>query len=424
MNTVHVVGAGIAGLACAVRLARSGVRVIVHEGAKVAGGRCRSFQDRHLGRIDNGNHLFLGANQALFGYLREIGNPNGLRATDLVFPFVDLADGGRWGLRPNWGRVPWWILRPGRRVPGSRAGDYLAAVRLGRMSAETRVAEALSSNQLYRPLWRPLCEAILNTPPERASARLLGTVLDLTLAKGGAMCRPYLCATDLADALIDPALAALSRMSAEVRFGDRLSALLMTDRVAALDFVTGRLEVGRGDQVVLAVPWWDAHRLMPGLVPELSGAAIVNAHFMYSGPPAFGHPFVGVLGGAAQWVFMREGLLSVTVSAADAMVRESSEDIAGRLWREVCAILNLPHGPIPPFRIVKERRATLAHTPAALAARPPAATSAANLFLAGDWTDTGLPCTVESAVRSGHRAAELCLAKETQSTARELATLG
>lgn len=424
MTTVHVVGAGIAGLACAVRLARSGVRVILHEGAKVAGGRCRSFRDRRLGRVDNGNHLFLGANRALFDYLREIGNPDGLRATDLVFPFVDLADGRRWSLRPNWGRVPWWILHPGRRVPGSRAGDYLAAVRLGRMSAETRVAESLSSNRLYRALWHPLCEAILNTPPEHASARLLGAVLDLTLAKGGAMCRPYLCAADLAGALIDPALAALSRMGAEVRFGDRLSALLMTDSVVALDFMTGRIEVGTGDRVVLAVPWWDAHRLMPGLVPELPGAAIVNAHFVFSGPPAFEHPFVGVLDGAAQWVFMKEGLLSVTVSAADAMVRETNENIAGRLWREVCAVLNLPQASVPPFRIVKERRATLAHTPAALAARPPAATSAVNLFLAGDWTDTGLPCTVESAVQSGHRAAELCLEKETQFGARELAPLG
>ncbi|TXM89367.1 NAD(P)-binding protein, partial [Methylobacterium sp. WL122] len=129
MGTVHVVGAGLAGLSAAVSLVERGARVVVHEAAKQAGGRCRSYYDPTLGlELDNGNHLLLSGNTDSLDFLKRIGAPDdALTGPDeALFPFADLKTGERWTLRPNAGRVPWWVLSKARRVPGSRARDYLA----------------------------------------------------------------------------------------------------------------------------------------------------------------------------------------------------------------------------------------------------------------------------------------------------------
>ena len=116
----------------------------------------------------------------------------------------------------------------------------------------------------------------------------------------------------------------------------------------------------------------------------------------------------GVIGGTAEWVFAFSDRLSVTVSGADAIVDQDRETLANLLWRDVAAVHGL--GPdLPRWQIVKERRATFAATPEQARLRPPAVTRWPNLFLAGDWTDTGLPATIEGAIRSGGKAAELVL---------------
>jgi phytoene dehydrogenase-like protein len=117
---VHVVGAGLAGLAAAVSLAAAGRQVTVYEAGPAAGGRCRSYLDRNLGRrIDNGNHLVLSGNRAIADYLAQIGAADSLTGPALpCFPFVDLADGARWVVAPNLGRLPWWTLSPSRGGAG------------------------------------------------------------------------------------------------------------------------------------------------------------------------------------------------------------------------------------------------------------------------------------------------------------------
>src|SRR5579863_3356602 len=132
IGRVHVVGAGLAGLAASLQLAKAGADVVLHEAAPQAGGRCRSYFDEALGcRIDNGNHLVIAGNTAVMTYLREIdatGTVGG--PPDARFDFLDLASGERWAVRPNPGRIPWWIFSADRRVPGTSAWDYLRGLRL------------------------------------------------------------------------------------------------------------------------------------------------------------------------------------------------------------------------------------------------------------------------------------------------------
>ncbi len=145
--------------------------------------------------------------------------------------------------------------------------------------------------------------------------------------------------------------------------------------------------------------------LVPGLVVPQRHSAILNAHFKVT-PPKGMPTFIGVIGGLTEWIFTFEDRLSVTISAADRLMEEPREGLARRIWAEVSRVAALDRT-LPVWQIVKEKRATFAATPEENMRRPDATTRFANLVLAGDWTATGLPATIEGAIRSGYKAAAL-----------------
>jgi hypothetical protein len=155
------------------------------------------------------------------------------------------------------------------------------------------------------------------------------------------------------------------------------------------------------------VPPWVAKDLIPTLTAPDDFRAIVNAHFKMPAP-AGAPAMLGVIGGTAEWIFSFPDRISVTVSGADAIVDQDREALATRIWADVARALDIS-APMPAWQIVKEKRATFAATPQQDARRPAAKTRWRNLFLAGDWTQTGLPATIEGALRSGETAAALAL---------------
>jgi len=181
------------------------------------------------------------------------------------------------------------------------------------------------------------------------------------------------------------------------------------DRVAGFNAGGETVAVGPDEAVILAAPPWIAESLVPDLTAPTAFNSIVNGHFKFA-PPHGLAPIVGTIGGTAQWVFAFDDRLSVTVSAADDLADEDREGLARALWADVAATHALPTA-LPPWRIVKERRATFAATPDQNRRRPGAKTRWANLALAGDWTATGLPATIEGAVRSGEAAVKVVVDK-------------
>jgi len=159
--------------------------------------------------------------------------------------------------------------------------------------------------------------------------------------------------------------------------------------------------------VILAEPPWVAQELIPGLTAPDDFRAIVNGHFRIAPPPGT-EPMIGLIGGTVEWIFSFPDRISVTVSGADRLLDTDRQALAETLWAEVAQVLNMP-AELPPWQVLKERRATFAATPEQARKRPPARTAWDNLFLAGDWTDTKLPATIEGALRSGFAAAELAL---------------
>jgi squalene-associated FAD-dependent desaturase len=419
MSHVHVIGAGLAGLSAALSLTAAGRTVTLHEAGPAAGGRCRSYLDRELGiRVDNGNHLLLTGNKAAFAYIDEIGSADQFDGPERPeFPFVDLKSGDRWLLRPNLGRIPWWIFSKGRRVPDTRLSDYLDMRRIANIGDDTTVTDSMRRGKLYWRLVEPLAIAALNTHPQEGLARLLGSVMRETLLRGGKFCIPRFPSGDLSEALVDPAIETLRERGADVRFNSRITTIRFNDgRVGSIGTPANEFALGAGDAVVLAVPPWVATALLPGLKAPDTFESILNLHYKLDADPngPLGETgFLGVLAGTAQWIFAKKGHISVTVSAANEWVDDTALDLAEIVWSNVRAALDLPSDTeraMPPFRVVKEKRATFSATALQERRRPPARTSHRNLVLAGDWTQTGLPATIEGAIRSGRTAAEILLA--------------
>ena len=409
---IHVIGAGMAGLAAATALAERGERVVLYEAARFAGGRCRSYHDTTLDcRIDNGNHLLAAGNHAAMGYLARIGASDTLTGPSrAIFPFIDLVSGAAWNLRLNNSRVPFWIFRRAARVPHSRARDYLALRRLDRAGPDDLVQALMGDlDPLYERLIEPLAIAALNTKPAEGSAALLGAVLRETIGRGGAAAIPRYPKLGLSESFVDPALAFLRARGAELRFGARIQALGMeNNRITRLVGPASDEPVRTGDQVVLATPPWIAAELLPGLIVPDQHEAILNVHFRAGIPPG-PSGFYGLLGGAAEWVFEKNDVVSITISAANDKVDRDADALALEVWSDLRRAFGLPRT-IPAYRVVKEKRATFAATPAQLIRRPattPMIDGAMieNLGLAGDYTATGLPATIEGAIRSGEAAA-------------------
>ena len=407
--TVHVIGAGLAGLSAALALASKGTRVALYEAAGQAGGRCRSYHEPALDmEIDNGNHLVLSGNRATMRYADMLGTRGELVGpAKAEFEFFDLTTGERWRLRPNPGRLPRWIFNPKRRVPGTRGLDYLSLAKLLFAKKNATIGDTMPcSGLLYDRLWRPILLAALNTDPKEASAALAAAVIRESLALGGNASRPLIAKNGLSHAFIDPALAKLETLGGTVSFGRRLRAIRIdAGRAAALDFGEGPIALGTGDRVVLATPASVAAGLLPDLIAPTEHRSIINGHFRAEAPP--GTPaMLGMINSTVEWVFVFPGRISITVSGADHLLDVPREELAETFWREIKAATGLDGNP-PRWQVIKEKRATFAATPSENAKRPKAATAWKNLVLAGDYTATGLPATIEGAIRSGFQAADL-----------------
>ncbi|MFT3731988.1 MAG: hydroxysqualene dehydroxylase HpnE [Hyphomicrobium sp.] len=411
-GTIHIVGAGLAGLSAAVAITSKGQKVIVHELARHAGGRCRSYFEPALGMtIDNGNHLLLSGNSGALAFLDTIGGKHLLdEPLHAEFNFIDLASNERWVLRPNDGPLPWWIFAKNRRVPGTAALDYIRLGSLLNGSALATVTDKIDANSLlYKRLMEPVLLAALNCDPKEGSAQLAAAVIRETLGRGGKACRPLFAANGLGPALVDPALSFITRKGGEFRFDHALRAIERSDaRARALQFSDETIELGRDDHVILAVPAWVARTLVPQVSVPTEYRSIFNAHFAHPSPKDL-PKITGVINATTEWLFAFENRLSVTVSSADRFNEAEREPLARQIWSEISTIAGID-AELPKWQIVKERRATFAATPAQNALRPSAGTQWKNLFLAGDWTATGLPATIEGAIRSGETAANLALA--------------
>ncbi len=435
---VVVIGAGFAGLSAAVRLAGKGARVLVLEARSRLGGRATAFADRETGEmVDNGQHVLMGCYTETLAFLDDIGALGNLRiAPQLSVTMIDLAGAKTRLVCPalpaplhlvagvfEWDALGWSDRLAALRMAGPlrRARRELlpGAREIAASPGETVDAWLIRNGQTARlreMLWEPLALAALNQPPAQAAAPAFARVLAEMFGSDPRLAAVLLPAKPLNLMYAEPAREFIERKGGTVRTG-----------AAARLTVDGTLEVEASGErwspeaVIAAVPWFALRELL-GAAPAALEATLLSASRMASSPivtvnlwfdrPVLDEPFIGLPGRAMQWVFDTRAVfggetarLSMVSSGASPLVALTNPELIATAHRELLeALPGVREARLVRGTVVREPHATFSLAPGQ-PGRPPVQTPIPGLFLAGDWIDTGLPATIESAVRAGHRAA-------------------
>jgi squalene-associated FAD-dependent desaturase len=447
-----VVGAGFAGLSAACALAERGARVTVLEARPILGGRATAFTDRQTGeRVDNGQHILLGAYRGTFEFLRRIGTDQHVRVSpQLAIDVIDRAGRPSRLVCPplpsplhlaagvfEWDALRWRdrfsVLRLREPIAHARARLRGRTDRLAASPGES-VRQWLERNgqtpKLVEMLWEPLAVAALNQPIDQAAAEPFTRVLALMFGSDPRAAAVALPLKPLDELYAEPARAFIEARGGTVATQAPARIVVDGDRVS---HVEARGETLRAGAVICAVPWYalpdvfmhgvSAPRLSP-VAPSVSPlAAIVEAAAKTPACPivtvhlwfdrvVLETAFVGLPGRINQWVFdkretfgERASHLSTVSSGAASVVSRSNDELIDLALSEIRdAIPAARSAAVRRATVIRERRATFSLA-AGMPPRPPTRTPVKGLFLAGDWIDTGLPATIESAVISGHWAA-------------------
>jgi squalene-associated FAD-dependent desaturase len=434
---VVIIGGGFAGLAAGVRLSERGYEVLLLERRNHLGGRAYSFIDSKTGDVvDNGQHLFMGCYRHTIDFLRTIGRLDRLKFQER--PRVDFLDREGFAsfdcppLPP-----PLNVLAGLLRMKGIGIGDKLRTFNVGRaiksngklspgaLTVDQWLDGLGQSARIKKRFWQPMVVATLNQSPAIASARMLKVVLQEAFGGDSKSARIGISRVGLSDLYTDGACDFIKSRGGDVQTGAQVRTLVIERGVVvAVELKDGQRIAG--DYFISAVPPEALFAILPdelktnefARLEALGSSPIVSINLWFD-RPIIDREFVGLLGTRSQWIFNKDLILkpgkqqsqvAVIISAARDFVDWTRNDLVEM------AISDL-HELLPASRsaallhsvIVKEREATLSHTVESDSLRPGPRTSIPNLILAGDWTDTGLPATIESAVMSGDLAAAIPL---------------
>jgi zeta-carotene desaturase len=439
-DEVLIIGGGFSGLAAGVALAEEGRSVRLLEQKPHLGGRARSFLDPTTSSVvDNGQHLFMGCYHSTLRFLATIGTLDRIRFQEhLTLRFLD-RNGRLTALRCPGLPSPWHVLLGVLRSGSFSFKHKLEVLRLGRSiqraSAMEGGSEKLSvrewltrlgqSQSLQRDFWDLLCIAALNEDPGRANAGLFERVLQLALFSSPADSRIGIARVGLSEVYVDAATAYIRARGGRVECDRRVVGLLISEGQCRGVRLAGG-EAIEAKSVLSAVPSFQLAGLLPGevlrsehfFVPVifLRPAPIISINLWFD-RPITELDFIGLRGTTIQWLFNKgtilgsgENYVSLVLSGAHQHIGRSKEELLAAALGELGDLFpEMQKAKLRHALVIKERFATFSPTWEAEQVRPTARTPVRGLYLAGDWTATGLPATIESAVRSGYTAAEAIL---------------
>jgi squalene-associated FAD-dependent desaturase len=432
-----VIGAGFAGLSAAVRLARDSARVLVVEAKSRLGGRATAFADRETGElVDNGQHVLMGCYGDTFAFLREIGAMDNIAVQpQLAVTMIDRRGArSRLSCPPlppplqlvagvmDWEALTWGdrlsvlgMARPLKNARRELAGAGVRAASPGE-TVENWLIRNGQTARLREMLWDPLALAALNQDPAAAAAPYFARVLAEMFGSDPRAAAIALPTRPLHLMYAEPAGVYIAKRGGAIMTG---AAARVRAEPALVVEVEGRRWMS--DRVIVAVPWF----ALPDVfypVPAALADVVARAGAMASMPivtvnlwfdrPVLDEPFVGLPGRTMQWVFDKRAVhggdvshLSLVSSGAGAILARTNQDLIADAHVEILeAIPRARRAKLTRATVIREPRATFSLAPGQ-PQRPATATPIRGLALAGDWIDTGLPATIESAVRSGHMAA-------------------
>ena len=427
-SEVIVIGAGFAGLSAATALAERGVRVLVLEARPTLGGRATAFTDPATGeRVDNGQHVLVGGYHETFRFLRRVNTAGDVYVQpDLHIDVID-REGRTSSLRCPSLPPPLHLLAGVIRWTAIDWRDRAALVHMRRVDegpASETVRQWLvrhrQTPRLIELLWEPLAVAALNQQIDEASGSAFAGVLRRMFTKNRRDCALGLPLKALDELYALPSRGYIERAGGAVRVN--APARVMCEGSPT---VRVRDELLTTKAIICATAWYALPSVFPDRPAALEGvlraaestaaSPIVTVNLWFD-RPVTSHSFVGLPGRAMQWVFDKRAILgdasshlSLVSSGADALVGQGNQELVDLAMSELTAAMPPARGAVLRRAVVvREKRATFSVAPGQ-PPRPPVETAIPGLFLAGDWIDTGLPATIESAVVSGHRAADAVL---------------
>jgi|SRR5690348_3828499 len=440
---VLIIGGGLAGLAAGVALAEGGCRVRLLEQKPYLGGRARSFRDAATGSVvDNGQHLFMGCYHATLRFLNAIGTAHTVTFDpQLRVRFLD-SNKKLTELRCPAFPAPWHLLAGVCLSNSFTFGEKMDVLRLGRalrsakdkvdsdgvlehMTVEEWLSALRQRESLRRNFWDLLCIAAMNEDPQITSALLFRRVLRLALFSSPLDSRLGVPRQGLSDCYTDAAARKITSRGGSVELRRDVRALLVSDGVChGVKLADGAVIEAKA--VLSAVPW----NILPALLPadavtsEPAFSRILDLHpapiisiYLWFDRAVTDLEFVGLRGTTIQWLFNKgrllgsgENYISLVLSGAHDHVERPKEDLLETAVSELRNLLpGMRDARLMHSLVIKERFATFSPCVGVDSLRPPALTPIRGLYLAGDWTDTGLPATIEGAVQSGYTAAEAIL---------------
>lgn len=388
---VYIIGAGLAGLSAAYHLVKKGYSNIeVFESSPNAGGRCRSFYDEKLGtEIDNGNHLIVRANENIMTLINELG----------VADRFNKFEGGNFRFFDNNEKEFYNFNGKDLDKKTFGKGAKWKLWRFTRFKQKGTVHEIFRNHKkLYNKLIKPISRSILNTSCDVADAEMLRSVMNrLSQTENGF--DYFYPKKNWSDALIEPLTAHLKNAGVKIHFNKTVKKFNIDEDnllIKKIVFIDSEVDCS-GSSVVLATTGSAASRLVEITMPDIY-EPIINIHFKTTHTlPA---QICGVINSVVEWVFVKPNTISTTFSAARKLVGSDEAKLAKETWQVCSAVLGLAPE-LPEYRVIIEKRATFACTKDEILKRPEQKTKYKNLYLAGDYVNTGLPATIEGSVLSG-----------------------
>jgi hydroxysqualene dehydroxylase len=419
MQKVLIIGGGLAGLSSAVNLAERNVKTLLIEAGNRLGGRVSSFYDNQIGEvIDNGQHIMMGCYKETLRYLKIINaEQNFFYQNNLEVVFYN--SGRKYPLKVQPGLYPlnllqgllsFKLLNPGERgdlvkfflkLPVSSTRDIID------YSAEQWLVENDQGENLRNIFWNTFIIGALNTTPSNASALTLRSVLLKVFFTGNKSSAIIIPAKPLTEAFCTPAVGYLLSKKSEVNCSERAVKLLVNHKNSIISVITNKRNISGFSHVICAVPLYILKKIAPGVVGEfnLQYSPILTVHFK-TGRELFKEKFIAVTNSPVHWIFKHASHYTIVISSAEEFSAMDNKEIENRIKKELFKQFTIAESDIVSFKVIKEKRATFIPDNTSMYTRPGNLTNYKNLFLAGDWTNTGLPGTIEGAILSGRSASE------------------
>lgn len=421
MKRCLIIGGGVAGLTAASILSSKKIAVTLIESSPKLGGRTYSFIDKETDTIiDNGQHIMMGCYKEALSFLKLIGAENNFHyQKNLLLKIID-RNKNQFNLDASTSFYPFNLILAIKNYNAFNFNDKISFIlfllRLPIISKnslrKSTVREWLENeNQnidIIKNFWEILCVGALNTNLEKASAFVFYEVLMQIFFKGNFASTIILPKYGLSESIIKPAISFIEKNGGTIIASEIVREVFVKNQKIVL-IKTDKMIYDNFDYIISAIPLYSLEKIITkktlGINLELEYSTIVNIH-IWLNDINLHDKFYGLLNSPLHWIFVKEKHINIVISDADYLADKSKEEIFKLVIDELIQYTSIVSEDILQYKIIKEKRATIVPAVDILNKRPDSRTPIKNFFLAGDWTNTGLPSTIESAVKSGRIAAE------------------